>query len=283
MNKDWKYICDPIVDEETWNAVQTKLKNSFRTLKPTKQNHEFNSLLRCGICGRTLAAGYINNKRPTYSCLGRKSQFHLDGSPKCTLPVIKDAKAFDKQLSRQIIEVFSNPVLLKNHLQNTFNNLEAEFKALQQELYPLTAREEIIQRELEKLDAKLDVGRIKPDKYREQVNIFKKELADIKSRKNKVDTLKLLERNRKEELLGHFKVITGEWDINSRLERLSERGKMIVRDHILEGVQSELIKPPRELMTKYGFVGIVHEDGSVTLEGNIPTEKSLNSLAIHVK
>ncbi|UCD08355.1 MAG: recombinase family protein [Dehalococcoidales bacterium] len=138
-NTDWKYICDTIVDEKLWNAVQNKRANNFRRIKPSRGEHEFNSLLFCGLCGHTVAVSYSNGK-PTYTCNGRLKRFHLDGSPRCTLPIIKDAMAFDIKLNALIMADFSSRERMNYHFQNTIDNLENEFNLLMRELYPLNSQ-----------------------------------------------------------------------------------------------------------------------------------------------
>ncbi|UCD08356.1 MAG: hypothetical protein JSU79_08340 [Dehalococcoidales bacterium] len=148
----------------------------------------------------------------------------------------------------------------------------------------------------------MDTDTIAPDEYREKVTDFQNQIAKLQNRKGNLDTMKLLELNRKKELIEYLKASKKEletddsflprgkfwvdWDIhysspekdNESIRQTLERDPELA-DTIIE-LRDKKYPTPRQMLERYGFKIIVHEDLSVIIKGSIPTEKSLDTLVL---
>lgn len=63
---------EPILDAETWNAVNRKVKRQAVTARPGRQRHLLSGIAECGVCGRPMQAKSRPNRegdgRRTYTC-----------------------------------------------------------------------------------------------------------------------------------------------------------------------------------------------------------------------
>ncbi|MFC1968882.1 recombinase family protein [Chloroflexota bacterium] len=285
----WKYRTPAIVTTELWEAAQRQLASN-RHFKPSSNIVlKYRGKLRCGLCGRTLRAGCNHGARAVYDCPGRLKAYHLDGSPRCTLPRFPALK-LDSELDRQLNDICNNPATFIKHLQHTLENLEAEKEALETRLKPLNAEAIRIREDMDILEAKLEMRRINPDEYKARMKGLKVKLSDVERRQNEADPMLLNELDYKtaqssfcEVILKEINDLTPEGKQKARqtvlgifigLSTLFEKTSNTKDDRIfvklLQQLTGEIIPTePQEVLRRFDFIAEVHPE-SIMLKGNLP-------------
>ncbi len=79
-------VCDnahePIISQELWDEVQSKLSSRKRKTKERRTEYIFRGLLKCADCGGTMRIACPTNKSPYFVCTNSKG--HNGGVGRCT-------------------------------------------------------------------------------------------------------------------------------------------------------------------------------------------------------
>jgi len=185
-NDKWKFKSPAIITTETWQEAQRRLKSNQHFKPSTMGRTEYQGRLVCGLCGRRLAIGFNGGNTRAYECPGRKQAYHLDGSPRCTLPRF-DAKKLDKKITAKVNKMCNNPKLLTGYFEKYAENLKTEREALILRIQPLEAEANAIREDMTLLDAKLEMKRISPADYKTRMTVLQSKLAGIENRKTDLD------------------------------------------------------------------------------------------------
>jgi site-specific DNA recombinase len=112
LAEEWITIRVPaIIDQETWQVAQERMKNNQKFASRNNQQHFFllRGLLVCGICGHTLIGRRFVDSKATYGC--NYGAIHCPPDvPKhaCSLP----AEIIEPLVWNAIIELLQNPKLI---------------------------------------------------------------------------------------------------------------------------------------------------------------------------
>jgi DNA invertase Pin-like site-specific DNA recombinase len=274
-NEVWEFKCPAIVEPSTWTLVQTRLRTA-RHFKETTIKREFQGLLRCGLCGRTLHVSYNHSDTtvPIYSCPGRKSNSHLNGSLKCDLPRF-NASTLDKSLSKQVTEVFSDPEIFKRYALETVENLEVEVKELERRLKPLQAENDRIKGDMAIADTMYKMRRLEPDEYRAMIAGLEIKLRAVERQQTAADPMLLKNYKEKLELISTVKryISQGILPLAMKAFQVSDG---VLTETLGTGLLNPQVQTSRKLMQRMGMEGYVFPD-RIELKGSLQIGKPMSS------
>jgi len=155
--------------------------------KPSDQGKtQYQGRLVCGLCGHKLSIAYNGGHRKMYSCPGRTSAHHPDGSAHCTLPRF-DATKLDKKISTRIQKMRDDPQLLLEYLEKYEINLQAEKKILEARMKPLVEEANLIKEDINIATTRLEVKTLSPEAYKQRVTGLQDKLALVEARTTNLD------------------------------------------------------------------------------------------------
>ena len=298
-NAKWKYKTPAIITPEIWQAAQSRRKTNMQYKPSDRGKTEYQGRLVCGLCGHKLQIAYNGGHRKMYSCPGRRSANHPDGSAHCTLPRF-DATQLDKKIATKIQKMRDNPQLLMEYLEKCQINLQAEKKIIEARIKPLRVEADAIKEEQAILDARVQMKRITPE-------VYKVHMAELQA---KLDLVEARTTNLDPTLLRDVKVMDAYLvycqGIIEALQKLLETtdGEPIMTDEELaaaDGTEKEkreylqlrkgLLEDNRKIFSQIIGSGLVEDSNfdafkyfivfpdKIELKGNISMRK-LNSLSV---
>jgi len=121
LSKTIQVPVPPLVDEQTWNIAQQRLKNNKQSRPLSQGEFLLQGMITCGACGYAYRAERFKDVR-YYMCRGKMAYHHLDGSPRCQSPSIK-AEWLENEVWKRILEIVNDPNLLSVIINDSINNL----------------------------------------------------------------------------------------------------------------------------------------------------------------
>jgi site-specific DNA recombinase len=191
LSKTIQVPVPPLVDEQTWNIAQERLKNN-KQVRPLSQG-EFllQGMISCGACGYAYRAERFKDVR-YYMCRGKMAYHHLDGSPRCQSPSIK-AEWLENEVWKRILEIINDPDLLEVVINDSINTLRLKEADLNARIKPITDRLGEIAEQKEKLADDWIIRHMNSDKFRELKASLDQEETRIRALKAKIDPAQILE------------------------------------------------------------------------------------------
>lgn len=159
---------EPIIDEHTFWLVQEKLNVSSTKVKKSKElKNPLASLLKCGICGKTMQRFVRKNKPTIYNC------------PRAGCSnIMSNCDLVEKKVINELKEELKGfNYFLDNYgeeLQNKKNQIEVERKII---LNEISKKESMIDKACEMLE----LGVYTKEKYLSRVNILENDLKALKT------------------------------------------------------------------------------------------------------
>jgi len=185
-NDNYPYRTPAIITFELWKAAQSRLATNIHFKPGGRGKTQYHGRLICGLCGRHLVIGWNGGENRVYECPGRKKQTHPDGSSLCTLPRM-NAEKLEKDITNKIQQIYGNPKLLIEYIENYKNNMEAEKEALSTQLKPLQNEANEIKEEMAIIDTRFEMKRINRDDYKLRMMDLQSKLASIEGREENLD------------------------------------------------------------------------------------------------
>ena len=177
---------EAIIDIETWNAVQEKLKSKKRAEKVTGEVHIFAGKIFCSICKNTMwkMSYQLKNGRYQYfKCRTRTNTDDLcDNASGMRLDTL--ANTVKDEINKLLDEFYCSELIKLSSVQNNNGKINA-LKAEQQDILRLTEKkqrhlDEVYNDKLEKL--------ITAEQFSRQSDTINKEILQYQNRINGIET-----------------------------------------------------------------------------------------------
>jgi len=207
--------------------------------------------------------------RKVYSCRGRLKANHPDGSPKCTVSLIK-ADWLEKEVWSRIEEIINDPNKLKSILEETIESLKARDAELSARIRPVNDELARIQAQKARLAEEWVTMSINPAKCREMQRSLAREETRLNSIKGNNDPAQIKELERTQGLLRFWEkqVNSMAWNTENEdgsMERLVDKPHRAVLtlinaedEDISDAVQFPSVK--RELLDMLQVRLVAYED-----------------------
>jgi site-specific DNA recombinase len=191
LSKTIQVPVPPLVDEQTWNIAQARLKNNKQVRPRSQGEFLLQGMITCGTCGYAYRAERFKDVR-YYMCRGKMAYHHLDGSPRCQSPSIK-AEWLENEVWKRIVEIINDPNLLAVLINDSINVLRLKEADLNSRIKPITDRLAEIAEQKEKLADDWIIRHMNSDKFRELKASLAIEETRIRALKAKIDPAQILE------------------------------------------------------------------------------------------
>jgi len=253
--EDWIAISvPPIIDIQTWEAAQERLKLNGLHSKRNNLKNEYllRGLVVCGLCG-SMAPGAVSNKNTYYSC-GAKRNKNLTTKPHDEL-ISLQRPTLDKNVWDGLVNLLEDPENLRAQLQT-----KLERKNLIPASIPNTNSK--VEKDLEKLD--IQEKRIL-DAYREAVIT----LDELKEQKTKIaNDRKVLEAKKKAALSQEESLRQPEitmdmlGDVSARYHRIMVKADFATREKLVNLLVNSVTLYPKKAVVK-GNIPVITTDALI--------------------
>ena len=204
-----------IVTDDLWYGAQEHRRNNRHMQTMPSGSRLLQGLVMCGICGYHFRSQTTRNRK-TYECRGRLKYVHIDGSPRCTAPIIS-AEWLEEEVWKRIEAVLNDPNQLELLLKDTIERLQAREKELSIRIQPLNEHLRQIQEKKARLMDEYVVHNMEPGKYKEYQHSLQQEEDRLRSMRAEVDPAQIEELKRTKGLLRFWQsqVEAMAWDTES--------------------------------------------------------------------
>ena len=188
-----------IVTEDLWYGAQEHRRNNRHMQIFPSGSRLLQGLVMCGICGYYFRSQSTRNRK-TYECRGRLKYVHIDGSPRCTAPII-NAEWLEEEVWQRIEAILNDPNKLEPLLKDTIEKLQARQKELATRIQPINDQLLEIQEKKARLMDEYVVRNMDPGKYKEYQHSLQEEENRLRSMQAEVDPAQIEELQRTKGLL----------------------------------------------------------------------------------
>jgi site-specific DNA recombinase len=188
-----------IVTEDLWYGVQEHRRSSRHMQTIPSGSRLLQGLVMCGICGYYFRSQSTRNRK-TYECRGRLKYNHIDGSPRCTAPII-NAEWLEEEVWQRIEAILNDPNKLEVLLKDTIEKLQARERELATRIQPINEQLQEIQEKKARLIDEYVVLNMDPGKYKEYQHSLQQEEDRLRSMRAEVDPAQIEELQRTKGLL----------------------------------------------------------------------------------
>jgi len=124
---------EPIIDKQTWNAVQNLLQRDTRQIDFNQNISVFAGFLCCGDCGRAMAKNSYTKKNGEKSISYRCGSYQRYGSDVCTTHTIRH-EVLEKVILDDINSMIINLKAFKRIVENSVKSSEKKRVSSEQEI-----------------------------------------------------------------------------------------------------------------------------------------------------
>lgn len=204
-----------IVTDDLWYAAQEHRRNNRHMQTLPSGSRLLQGLVKCGICGYHFRSQSTHNRK-TYECRGRLKYVHIDGSLRCTAPIIK-AEWLEQEVWQRIESIINDPNKLEPLLKDTIEKLQAREKELATRIRPINEQLLEIQEKKARLMDEYVVHNMDPGKYKEYQRSLQEQEDRLRSIQAEVDPAQIEELQRTKGLLKFWQsqVEAMAWDTES--------------------------------------------------------------------
>jgi len=188
-----------IVTEDLWYGAQEHRRNNKHMQTLPSGSRLLQGLVTCGICGYHFRSESTRNRK-IYECRGRLKYNHIDGSPRCTAPVI-NAEWLEQEVWQRIEAILNDPNKLEPLLKDTIEKLQARERDLAIRIQPINEQLSEIQEKKARLMDDYVVRNMDPGKYKEYQRNLQQNEDRLKSMQAEVDPAQIEELQRTKGLL----------------------------------------------------------------------------------
>lgn len=188
-----------IVTEDLWYGAQEHRKNNKHMQTLPSGSRLLQGLVKCGICGYHFRSQSTRNRK-TYECRGRLKYVHIDGSSRCTAPII-NAEWLEQEVWQRIEAILNDPNKLEPLLQDTIEKLQARERELTTRIRPINEQLSEIHKKKARLIDEYVTLNMDPGKYKEYKHSLQQEEDRLKSMQAEVDPAQIEELQRTKGLL----------------------------------------------------------------------------------
>lgn len=192
-----------IVAEDLWYGAQEHRRNNRHMQTLPSGSRLLQGLVMCGICGYYFRSQSTHNRK-TYECRGRLKYVHIDGSPRCTAPIL-NAEWLEDEVWQRIEAILNDPNKLEKLLKDTIEKLQGREKELAGRILPINELLLQIQRKKARLADEYVVENMDPGKYKEYKHDLQEEEDRLKSMQAEVDPAQIEELQKTKGLLQFWK------------------------------------------------------------------------------
>ena len=172
----------PIIDKMLWEKALEKRVKSRGGFNRKRPKPILAGRIFCGLCQRPFHdTMYNKGTKLVFKCNGKLKQYHLDGSPRCTSPVL-DGEAVTTEVKKRIIEMLQNKDQMRKAIDEYVGSLERRKEELETLLSPITEQISQLQEKQKRLATVYDDGALSHEEYKRQINELKAQEFAIRKR-----------------------------------------------------------------------------------------------------
>lgn len=204
-----------IVTEDLWYGAQEHRRNNKHMQTMPSGSRLLQGLVMCGICGKHFRSQSTRNRK-TYECRGRLKYIHIDGTLRCTAPIL-NAEWLEEEVWQRIEAILNDPNKLEPLLKDTIEKLQSREEELAIRIRPINEQLLEIQDKKARLLDEYVVLNMDPGKYKEHQHNLQQEENRLKSLQAEVDPAQIEELKRIQGLLRFWQsqVEAMAWDTES--------------------------------------------------------------------
>ena len=188
-----------IVTEDLWYGAQEHRRNNKHMQIFPSGSRLLQGLVMCGICGYYFRSQSTRNRK-TYECRGRLKYVHIDGSRRCTAPIIS-AEWLEQEVWQRIEAILNDPNKLELLLKETIDKLQDREQELSTRIRPIDKQLLQVREKKARLMDEYVMHNMDPNKFKEYQHSLQQEEARLKSMRTEVDPAQIEELQRTKGLL----------------------------------------------------------------------------------
>jgi site-specific DNA recombinase len=270
----------PIVEESLWETAQNQRKKNRHFREKRTNEWLLQGVIICGICGHAFRAEFNHSQRRMYSCRGRLSYTHLDGSPRCIAPR-QDADWLENEVWSRIKAIINDPNKLQSLIQDTISTLKSREAELNTRIKPINSRLAQLSEQKTRLADEWVIMNMTPEKYDHLKQSILQEEARLQSIRSEVDPAQIEELEQTQNMLNYWEsqIKTMTWNTENEdrsMVRIVDKPheaifRLLGSDN--ESLSKEVGFPTtqRELMRKLRVQVMVFED-RINIKSIFPME-----------
>ena len=183
-----------IVNDDLWHGAQEHRRNNKHMQTLPSGSRLLQGLVKCGICGYHFRS--ISTRiQKTYECRGRLKYVHIDGSARCTAPII-NAEWLEEEVWQRIEAILNDPNKLEPLLKDTIEKLQSRERELAIRIQPINEQLLDIQEKKARLMDDYVVRNMDPGKFKEYQYSLQQEEDRLRSIQAEVDPAQIEELQR---------------------------------------------------------------------------------------
>jgi len=181
IKEEWIPVEFPaIVDRDLFEKAQEKRKNARGGFNRKKPRPLLAGRIRCGLCGHAYGV-CVNGKKDAYKCNGRLKKYHLDGSPRCTSPILLQ-EPFEQAVKELLLNALSSPESARKAVEEYLSSLERKKVELETILGPANEQLSTVQEKMRRLAKVYLSGVLSDEEYHREQEALREQEQAIRQR-----------------------------------------------------------------------------------------------------
>lgn len=181
IKEEWIPVEFPaIVDRDLFEKAQEKRRNARGGFNRKKPRPLLAGRIRCGLCGHAYGV-CVNGKKDAYKCNGRLKKYHLDGSPRCTSPILLQ-EPFEQAVKELLLNALSSPESARKAVEEYLSSLERKKVELETILGPANEQLSTVQEKMRRLAKVYLSGVLSDEEYHREQEALREQEQAIRQR-----------------------------------------------------------------------------------------------------
>ncbi|MBN2455432.1 MAG: recombinase family protein [Sedimentisphaerales bacterium] len=181
-----------IVEPKLWEMAQQRRKDNRRLHNRNGSPWLLQGMVKCGLCGHSLACSWAHNTRRVYSCRGRLQLENVSNGDKCSLNPI-DAEWLENAVWEKVNEALSCPSSLIIALEDSISKLKARAEQLERSIKPIDCQLSEIRQKKERLAENWVTGALGKDRLNELKDKLDSEEKRLSGIRQEIDPAQISE------------------------------------------------------------------------------------------